>query len=352
MHIKNVCIEFEIYVLSCQAYITFSDNVPIDYDIEIDVKTIKITLAERNTYVINIKDYTFEKDEVRDIKVYGNTLLFRAQLSSCPETKSSCFSFKPEYMPKLRQSDEVFVTCCSCRKIFNKEPFSFRRILPVELHEVDHMFCHGGSENLTFQPQEDDCYYDKVSIYIRNKRWASSNSIKCQNCNLCIGVCVEYGLRLWLDSIILRFGDFDEQINACPYDCFAVLVDDIVKTMLGPISHVIMKFKDSANLYHYLSMKVIKKNELATALNPNCNNDLVLDRKNCSSIIWHTSAEFVEKWRNDYVVTEIQVSERMYQIAVEYLTKINKQFLIENCLTGEEKSRKSYLFNDFNTITN
>lgn len=346
MHIKNVCIEFEIYVLSCQVYITFSDNVPIDYDIEIDIKSIRIILADNDTYVLNVKEYTFEKNYVRDIKVYGNKLLFRAQLSGCPETKSSYFSFTPEYMPKLKMSEDVFITCCSCQTLLNNEPFSFCRVLPVELHEVDQMFCHGGTQNLVFQPQDDDCYYDKVSIYIRNKYWASSDSIKCQNCNLCLGVCVEYGLRLWLDSINIKFGSNDEQTYALPYDCFVILMDDIIKTMLGPISHVIMKFKDSANIFHYLLMKVIKKNEFATALNPNCSNILTLDRKHCSSIIWHTSSEFVEKWRNDYFVTEIQISERMYHSAVNYLTKINKQFLIENCSTGNEKSLKSYLFKD------
>lgn len=346
MHIKNVCIEFEIYVLSCQVYITFSDNIPIDYDIEIDVKSIRITLAQKDTYVLNVIEYTFEKNDVKDIKAYGNKLLFRAQLNSCPETESACFSFTPEYMPKLKMSEEVFITCCSCQNMLNSKPFKFCRVLPVELHEVDHMFCHGGTQNLVFQPQDDDCYYDKVSIYIRNKCWTSSNSITCQNCNLCLGVCVEYGLRLWLDSINLKFGNNDEQTYALPYECFAILMDDIIKTMLGPISHIIMKFKDSANINHYLLMKVIKKNEFAIALNPNCNNVLTLIRKNCSSIIWHTSSEFVDKWRNDYFITEIQISERMYQSAVHYLTEINKQFLVENCVTGNEKSRKSYLFKD------
>lgn len=347
MHIKNVCIEFEIYVLSCQVYITFSDNVPIDYDIEIDLKSIRITLAEKDTYILKVKEYSFEENDVRDIKVYGNKLLFRAQLNSCPETESSCFSFTPEYMPKLKEAEEVYITCCSCQKLLSSKPFCFSRVLPVELCEVDQMFCHGGTANLVFHPQDDDCYYDKVSIYIRNKHWTSSNSVKCQNCNLCLGVCVEYGLRLWLDSVILKFGNHDEQTHAAPsYDCFAILIDDIVKTMLGPISHVIMQFKDSENLTHYLLMKIIKKNEFATALNPNCDNTLFLDRKNCSSVIWHTSSEYVDKWMIDYYVTKIQISERMYNSAVKYLTEINKQFLIGNCLTGNEESRKSYLFKD------
>lgn len=350
MHIKHVCIEFEIYVLSCQVYITFSDNVPIDYDIEIDVKSITITLAEKDIYILNIKEYTLEEDEVRDIKVYGNKLLFRAQLNSCPKTESSCFSFVPKYMPEVKSAEEVFITCCSCQKLFNTKSFNFRRVLPVELYEVDHMFCHGGTDNLVFHPQEDDCYFDKVSIYIRNKHWTSSNSVKCKNCNLCLGVCVEYGLRLWLDSVSFKFGSNDEQTYAPPYDCFAILIDDIVKTMLGPISHVIMKFKDSENAFHYILMKVIKKSEFAIALNPNCNNILTLERKNCSSIIWHTSADFVEKWRNEYFVTEIQISERMYHSAIKYLTEIHKQFLIGNCLTGIEKSRKSYLFTDLTNI--
>lgn len=346
MHIKHVCIEFEIYVLSCQVYITFSDNVPIDYDIEIGVKSITITLAEKDTYILNVKEYTFEENDVRDIKVYSNKLLFRVQLNSCPETESSCFSFTPKYMPKIKNAEEVNITCCSCQQVFNSKPLSIRRVLPVELFEVDHMFCHGGTDNLVFRPQDDDCYYDKVSIYIREKHRIVSNSIKCENCNLCLGICEEYGLRFWLDSINLMFGNCDVQTFAPPYDCFAILVDDIIKKMLGPISHVIMKFTDSDNLNHYLLMKVIKKNELATALNPNCNNILSLDRKHCSSIIWHTSSEFVEKWRNEYFITEIQISERMYQSAVQYLTEINKQFLIGNCLTGNEKSRKSYLFKD------
>lgn len=346
MHIKHVCIEFEIHVLSCQIYITFSDNVPIDYDIDIaDGKSITITLAEKDVYTLNVDEFTFEENDVKDIKVYGSKLLFRAQLNSAPETESSCFSFTPEYMPKLTKSEEVFVTCCSCQKLFNDKPFNFNRVLPVELCEVDHMFCHGGTADLIFRPQDDDCYYDKVSIYIRNKRWTSSKCIKCENCNLSLGTCVEYGLRLWLDSINLKFGiNVDEQSHASPYDCFAIIMDDIVKTMLGPISHVIMKFKDTENLNHYLLMKVIKKIEFAAASNPDLSNIIKLDRKNCSSIIWHTSSEFVEKWRNDYFVTEIQISERMYQSAVKYLTEVNKQFLIENCSVGHEKSHKSYLF--------
>jgi len=346
MHIQNVCIEFEIYVLSCQVYITFSDRVPIDYDIEINFKSIKITLAEKDIFILNVKEYTFEENDARDIKVYGNKLLFRAQLNSCPQTESSGFSFTPAYIPTLKQAEEVFATCCSCQQVLNSKPFKFHRVLPVELHEVDHMFCHGGTNNFVFQPQDDDCYFDKVSIYIRNKDWTSLNSIKCQKCDLCLGVCVEYGLRLWLDSINLKFGNYDEQKNASSYDCFAILVDDIVNSMLGPLSHVIMKFKDSKNFNHYLLMKIIKKIELAIALNPNCNNILTLNRKNCSSIIWHTSAEFVDKWRNDFSITEIQISEKMYQSAVNYLAEINKQFLIENYSTGNEKSRKSYLFID------
>lgn len=346
MHIKHVCIEFEIYVLSCQVYLTFSDNVPIDYDIEIDVKTIRITLAETNIYILKIKEYTLEENDARDIKVYGNKLLFRVQLNSCPKTESSCFSFTPKYMPEIKMADEVFISCASCQKLFNEEPFNFRRVLPVELCGVDQMFCHGGSENLVFQPRDDDCYLDKVSIYIRNKHWTTSNSIKCRNCNVCLGVCVEYGLRLWLDSINLKIGDYTEQKYAPPYDCFAIILDDIIRTMLGPISHVIMKYKDSENLNHYLLMKVIKKTELAIAFNPNLNNALTLDRKNCSSIMWHTTSEFVEKWRNDYFVTEIQISERMYQSAVKHLTEINKLFLIGNCSTGNEKLLKSYLIRD------
>lgn len=346
MHIKHVCIEFEIYVLSCQVYITFSDNVPTDYDIEIDVKSIRITLADKDTYVLNITEYAFEENDVRDIKVYGNKLLFRAQLNSCPETESSCFSFTPEYMPKIKSAEEVFITCCSCEKLFNNRPFNFNRVLPVELCEVDHMFCHGGTENFIFHPQEHDCYYDKVSIYIRNKNWTTSNSIKCENCNLCLGVCVNYGLRLWLDSINLKLKNYDEQIYASPFDCFTIIMDDIINTMLGPISHVIMYFKDFENLNHYLLMKIIKKNEFAIALNPNCNNVLTLDRKNCSGIIWHTSSEYLEKWKINYFVTEIQISERMYQSAVKYLTEINKKLLVGNCLTGNEKSWKSYLFKD------
>lgn len=350
MHIKHVCIEFEVYVLSCQVYVTFSDNVPMDYDIEIDVKVIKITLADRDTYVLNVKEFTFEKDNVRDIKVYGNKLLFRVQLNSSPKKESSSFSFTPNYMPKLKSSKEVHIICCSCQNPISSKPFHFRRVLPVELHEVDHMFCHGGTENLTFQPQDDDCYYDKVSIYIRNKCWTSSNSIKCSNCNLCFGVCIEYGLRLWLDSVNIKYGVMDQQKSASPYDCFAVLVDDIVKTMLGPISHVIMKFKNSENSYDYLLMKIVKKNEFAIAFNPNREKVLTLDRKNCSSIIWHTSSKFVDRWRNEYSITEIQISERMYQSAVECLTEINEQFLIKNYSLGEEKLRKSNLFNDFSIM--
>lgn len=345
MHIKHVCIEFEIYVLSCQIYITFSDNVPIDYDIEIDVNSIKITLAEKDIYFLNVKEYAFEENDVQDIKVYGNKLFFRAQLNCCPKTESSCFSFTPEYMPKIKSAKEVFITCCSCQKLFNSQPFNFNRVLPVELCEVDHMFCHGGPENFIFHPQENDCYFDNVSIYIKNKNWTSSNSIKCQSCNLCLGVCVNYGLRLWLDSINLKFENY-EQIYAPPFDCFAIIVDDIIKSMLGPISHVIMYFKNSENLNQYLLMKIIKKNELATALNPNRNNILTLNRRNCSSIIWHTSSDLLEKWKTDYYITEIQISERMYQSAIKYLTEINKKFLIENCSTGNEKSRKSYLLND------
>lgn len=345
MHIEHVCIEFEIYVLSCQVYITFSDNVPIDYDIEIDVKSIRITLAEKDTYILNVKEYAFEDNDVRDIKVYGNKLFFRAQLNSCPETESLCFSFTPEYMPTIKNAKEIFITCCTCQKLLNNQQFNFDRVLPVELCEVDHMFCHGGPENFIFHPQENDCYYDKVSIYIRNKNWTSSNSIKCENCNLCLGVCVNYGLRLWLDSINLKFEN-REQIHASPFDCFAIIVDDIIKTMLGPISHVIMYYKNCENLNQYLLMKIIKKNELATALNPNCDNILTLNRKSCSSIIWHTSSELLEKWKTNYYVTEIQISERMFQSAIKYLTETNKKFLIENCSTGVEKSRKSYLLKD------
>lgn len=346
MHIKHVCIEFEIYVLSCQVCITFSDNVPIDYDIEIDLKSIRITLAEKDTYILNVKEYTFEENYVRDIKVYGNKLLFRAQLNSCPETESSCFSFTPKYMPEIKNSEEVNIVCCACQRVFNSKPYSIRRVLPVELFEVDHMFCHGGTDNLVFRPQDDDCYYDKVSIYIRDKHRTLSNSIKCENCNLCLGIFDDYGLRFWLDSINIMFENCDVQTHALSYDCFVILVDDIIKTMLGPISHVIMKYKDSENLNHHLLMKIIKKNEFAIAFNPNLNNVLSLDRKNCSSIIWHTSSEFVDQWRNSYFITEIQISERMYQSAVQYLTEINKQFLIGNCFTGNENSRKSYLFND------
>lgn len=351
MHIKHVCIDFEIYVLSCQVYITFSDNVPMDYEIEMDVKSIKITLAEKDTYILNVREYLFEENDVRDIKVYGNKLLFRAQLNSCPKTESSCFSFTPEYMPKVEKAEEVYITCCSCQELFNSQPFNFHRVLPVELYEVDHMFCHGGTKNLIFKPQDDDCYYDKVSIYIRNKQRTSFNSVKCKNCELCLGVSTEYGLRFWLDSINLKYGNYNEQNFAQPHDCFAILVDDVIKSMNGPISHIIMTFKDSENINHHLSMKIIKKNEFATAFNPNCINVLTLDRKNCSSIIWHTSSEFVDKWRNDYFVTEIQISERMYQSAVKYLTEINRQFLIGNCLIGNEKSRKSHLIKDnFNTF--
>lgn len=344
MYIKHVCIEFEIYVLSCQVYVTFSDSVPIDYDIEINVKSIKITLAEKE-YILNVNEYTFEEDDVRDIKVYGNKLLFRAQLNSCPETQSSSFSFTPTYMPKVEKTEDVSITCCSCRILLFNKPLAFRRVLPLELCEVDQMFCHGGTENLIFKPQEDDCYYDNVSIVIRKKHLASLNSVKCQNCNLCVGVGVKYGLRLWLDSINMKFKN-NEQTFAQPFDCFAIVVADIIKTMLGPISHVIMTFKDSNNLSHCLLMKIIKKSEVAMSNNPNCTNILTLGRKNCSSIIWHTSSEFVEKWRNDYYVTELQISERMYENAVTHLTKSNQQFLIGNCSTDIEKSRKSYLFED------
>lgn len=343
MYIKHVCIEFEIYVLSCQVYITFSENVPIDYDIEVGEKSIKIRYGEKE-YTLNVKEYSFEESYARDIKVYGNKLLFRAQLNSCPKTESSSFSFTPTYMPKLKTAKEVFIKCSSCKTLLFNQPISFCRILPEELCEVDHMFCHGGTENLGFQHQENDCFYDKVSIFIKNKNLTTSNSFKCQSCNLCLGVGLDYGLRLWLDSISLKFDNDDEQTNASPYDCFALIVDNIIKTMLGPISHNIMKYTDSKNLDHYLLMKVIKKSELAISFNPNNSNDLTLDRKNCSSIIWHTSSEFVEKWKNDYVVMEIQVSERMYESAITHLTKSNQQFLTENCLSGKEKSRKSYLF--------
>lgn len=346
MHIKHVCIDFEIYVLSCQVYITFSDDVPIDYDIEMNVKSIKIILAEKDIFILKVKEYTFDEDEVRDIKIDGNKLLFRAQLNSCPNIESSCFSFTSKYMPILKNDEEIFITCCSCQKLFNSKSFSFCRVLPIELCDVDHMFCHGGTENMVFQPQENDCYYDKVSIYIRNKHWTSSNAVKCQNCNLCLGICVEYGLRLWLDSINIKFGNHNEQTHALSYDCFATLIDDIIRTMLGPISHIIMKYKNSENLNHYLLMKVIKKTEFAIALNSNRNNVVTLDRKKCSSIIWHTSSEFVDKWINDYYVTEIQISEKMYQSAIQNLTEINNKFLIGNYSTGQEKSRKSYLFSD------
>lgn len=346
MYIRNVCIEFEVHVLSCQVYVTFSDNVPVDYDIEIDDKSIEIRLADEDTYVINVEEFTFDENEIRDIKVCSNKLLFRAQLSSCPKVNSTCFSFEPEYTPSLKRAEEVFITCCNCQQLFNGKPFNFGRVLPVELHEVDHMFCHGGTDNLVFHPQENDCYYDKVSIYIRNKQWTSSDSVTCQNCNLCLGACIDYGLRLWFDSINIKFGDHDKQTNVPSYDCFAILIDDIVKSMLGPISHIIMKFKNAKNSYRYLLMKVIKQTVLSCASNPNCENVLTLKRKNCSTIIWHTSSDFVDKWRNNYYVTEILVSERMYLSAVEHLTTINKQFLVDNFSTENEKSRKSYLFND------
>ncbi|XP_050422913.1 uncharacterized protein LOC126834786 [Adelges cooleyi] len=346
MFIQHACIEFEIYVLSCQVYVTFSNKIPEVNQIEVEAKTIKITIANK-VHLLEIEEYTFEKNSFREIQVQNNKLIFRAQLACSPSTEASCFTFVSNKMPSLKTAEKVLISCSGCKTLLSDQPFSFYRVLPVELWEVDtNMFCHGGTENLIFQPQENDCYYDKISLYIKNKLWRSHKIVICNNCNLCLGIGIEYGVRFWLDSIILKYDCDDVQMNVSSFDCFAVTMDNIIKAMLGPISHVIIEYRDSKNCSQFLSMKVIKKCEIAVCINSSEKNVLKLTRKNCSSIIWHTSSEFIEEWKNNFLVTEIQVSERMYQCAVSYLTFINQTFLSNNNYSGKEKPLKSYMFEE------
>lgn len=356
---KSILLEIRPRLQCVNVFITLTSN-PVSIEVLLENEGVLLVLGKEITRV-PCKNIQVLKNSLSSLKISDKSMSFRFLTNNSLEKVGT---FKAEFLqntvasieslsnkPLLSKGTRYTIHCSNCKKALS-DAIEFSRILPLPSDGSDSSdwFCHnhGNKTDFSLDPKETDVFYSQCFVHmnVNNlKNLKHSNKVlACKYCLQWLGIQHnDITLKFWFNTV--TFSSDTGSIHTSSLEDIFQTIKSCFKYSFHNSSKLFISCKTSPNSVNTLLLWVLEKKLQILYGEPDVVEHNVA--KVLFKFIEKDNNTLVNQWRNDTLVSILDISKPMMIDLLNKLHKCNKLFPLEYSKSNDFKVSYLFLYDSF-----